>query len=235
VLMFILFFIFNIQPARANMKSLDAIKILNSNPPMALATVEDALYFQSPHMDDIRSDISRSAVQVASSLMQNPQVKTDFLKKILDVCYTELDKNVELHPLDIRNHMTLSQMSQIMAQLNNDPKKMSEAEGYLKLALEKSPRRQQLIFSLSMIQMQTGKFSEAIKLLEGAMADNPKIGESYWRLAYVYKISGNNQKALQILQLAQTNGVTFTESENNIIAQIMAIPSTSPITTVKKK
>ena len=223
VLIFIL--IFNLQPARANSKSLTAIKALNQNPTIALSVVEDALHFQSPHIDDIRSDISRSVVQIAYTVMQNQQAQKDFLKKILDVCFTELHKNTDLHPLDIRNQMTLSQMAQVMAQLNNDPQKMAEAENYLKDALNKSPRRQQLIYSLSMLQMQMGKFNDAIKLLDGAIKDNAKIGESYWRLAYVYKIAGENEKALNILQLAQQNGVTFTENENNIIAQIMATPA----------
>lgn len=224
VLIFIL--IFNLQPARANSKSLTAIKTLNQNPPMALTAVEDALHFQSPHIDDIRSDISRSVVQISYSLMQNQQqTQTDFLKNLVNICYTELHKNTDLHPLDIRNQMTLSQITQILAQLNNDPNKMLEAENYLKDALEKSPRRQQLIYSLSMLQMQLGKFNDAIKLLDGAIKDNVKIGESYWRLAYVYKIAGENEKALNILQLAQQNGVVFTENEENIIAQIMATPA----------
>jgi predicted Zn-dependent protease len=193
---------------------------------MALTAVEDALHFQSPHIDDIRSDISRSVVQISYSLMQNQQqTQTDFLKNLVNICYTELHKNTDLHPLDIRNQMTLSQITQILAQLNNDPNKMLEAENYLKDALEKSPRRQQLIYSLSMLQMQIGKIPEAIKILEGAIADNHKIGESYWRLAYVYKMSGDNIKALEVLQLAEQNGVIFTENENNIIAQIMAVPT----------
>lgn len=226
VLVFIFVFIFNIQPSRANSKSLTAIKTLNQNPPMALTAVEDALHFQSPHIDDIRSDISRSVVQISYSLMQNQQqTQTDFLKNLVNICYTELHKNTDLHPLDIRNQMTLSQITQILAQLNNDPNKMLEAENYLKDALEKSPRRQQLIYSLSMLQMQLGKFNDAIKLLDGAIKDNVKIGESYWRLAYVYKIAGENEKALNILQYAETNGVIFTENENNIIAQIMAVPT----------
>ncbi len=223
ILVLILILIFNLQPARANSKSLNAIKALNQNPTVALNVVEDALHFQSPHIDDIRSDISRSVVQIAYTVMQNQQAQKDFLKKILDVCFTELHKNTELHPLDIRNQMTLSQMSQVMAQLNNDPQKMVEAENYLKDALEKSPRRQQLIYSLSMLQMQLGKFNDAIKLLDGAIKGNAKIGESYWRLAYVYKIAGENEKALNILQLAQQNGVVFTESEDNIITQIMSM------------
>lgn len=233
ILVFILIFIFNIQPARANMRSLEAIKVLNSNPAIALSAVENALHFQSPHIDDIRSDISRSVVQIAYTVLQNQQAKSEFLKKILDVCFAELHKNTELHPMDIRNQMTLSQMAQVMAQLNNESAKMLEAENYLKDALNKSPKRQQLIYSLSMLQMQLGKFNDAIKLLEGAMTDNPKIAESYWRLAYVYKIGGDSQKALQILQYAQSQGVAFTENENNIIAQIMTIPTAG--TTSSKK
>lgn len=231
VSVFVLIFIFNIQPARANMKSLDAIKMINSNPPMSLSSVEEALNFKSPHIDDIRSDISRSVVQVAYSLMQNQQTKIDFLKNILNVCYTELHKNTELHPLDIRNQMTLSQMAQVTAQLNNDPAKMAEAENYLQDALDKSPKRQQLIYSLAMLKMQMGKFQEAATLLEGTIMDNSKIAESYWRLAYVYKIVGDNKKALEILKVAEQNGVVFTENENNIIAQIMAL--STPTTTKK--
>lgn len=231
IVTFAVFITCNIQPARANMKTLDAIKGLSTDPVLGLEKMKDAVAFSSPHIDDIRSDISRTATQLLFSYGQN--LNPDLVQKMADICYDELQKNVILHPMDIRNYISLSQIVQLKAYLENNPQYLAEANIYLEQALKYSPRRQQVIYSLAMLKYQVGQPDQAVKLLEQAMADNLSIGESYWRLAYLYKLSGQVDKADEIMALAEKNGVIFNDQDKANIAQIFPPATTSP-TSAKK-
>ena len=50
-----------------------------------------ALAFNSPHIDDIRSDLGRSVAQIFSSYLQ--QIGKDKSNEILDIVYPELKKS----------------------------------------------------------------------------------------------------------------------------------------------
>ncbi|MFH2018983.1 MAG: tetratricopeptide repeat protein, partial [bacterium] len=98
-------------------------------------------------------------------------------------------------------------------------------------ALIQSPRRQQILYSLSSIKLQLGKPEEAIRLLEQAMSDNPKIAESYWRLAFTYQSMGDNKKAREIIALAEENNIVFDTNGQRVVDAILA---TSTPTDMKK-
>ncbi|MFA6485990.1 MAG: O-antigen ligase family protein [Candidatus Magasanikbacteria bacterium] len=219
----LLIFIFNIQPARANMQTLDAIRYLSQDPVLGVSYTKTALAFNSPHIDDIRADIGRTATQMLSGSAD--KLGKERSQEIFEIVYPELQKNLILHPLDIRNQITLSQMAQIGYQITNNGKYIMEAQTMLEDALVKSPRRQQIIYSLSALKMQLNQAPEAVKLLEQTIADNPNIGESYWRLAYAYKFLNQADKIDEVLALAEKNSVIFTDAEKNIIAQIKTMPA----------
>jgi O-antigen ligase len=211
-------FLFNIQPSRANTMTLNVIRTLSSNPVLAVTDMKNTLAFGSPHIDDIRSDISRTVSQVISSSYQ--QLGKDRSNEILEIAYSAMKENLILHPLDIRNQLTISQLAGILATVNNNYSYLIEAENYLKDALSKSPKRQQVIYTLANTEIQINKPVEAEKLLRQAIDYNPKIAESYWRLAYMLNISGNNKKAKEIIDLAKKNGIVFSDKEQEIVNQI---------------
>lgn len=215
---FFLLFVLNIQPARANMRSLIALQRVSMDPGTAMPAVKEALSFNSPHIDDIRSDISRTIIGVVS----DPNRKIDAAKKkeLFDIARQELIKDIELHPLDIRIHLSLSQLYQTEALQNNDLLAMVQAEKYLEDALEVSPRRQQIIYNLAILKLQLGKNEEAFKLLQDAINDNPTIAESYLRLAYAYNVLGQKDKAMATIQLAKNNNVAFSEEDMKTIERI---------------
>lgn len=222
-------FVCNLQPARANWKSLSALRALSRDLDQGLTLAKEALAFNSPHVDDIRSDVSRSLASTAeSSLGKIPAEKS---REVIAVAEQALLANTELHPLDIRAFLALAHLGQLSAQLSNDGRYIMAAEKYLNSALELSPRRQQVIYTLVGVKMQLGKNPEAVKLLEGAISDNPRIGESYWRLAYVYKIMNQLDKARATIDLAKERGIQFNEPEQEIISDILGTP---PATAPKK-
>jgi len=223
IVCFIFIFIFNIQPARANKKTLESLRAFSQDPVSGVVVAKEALNFSSPHIDDIRSDISRS---VSQYLFDNWQkIDKNQANNLLILVINSLEKNLKLHPLDIRNHLTLAQVYQLGASINNNKDYVFSAEKVLDDALSKSPKRQNIIYSLAGIKIQLGKNDEAIKLMEQAINDNQKIGESYWRLAYFYNMLGKQDKAREIIKIANDRNIQFTEQEQKIIKQFILVDS----------
>ncbi len=215
----IIIFVTNVQPARANKMTLEAIRALNQNPTKSLEQIKLVLGFNSPHIDDIRSDIARALTAIIGT--ENNQLSQAIRPELFITVYGELQKNVELHPLDIRNQMNLAQLAEIGYQLTGDSEFMSQQKSYLLDAYSKSPRRQQLVYMLAGLEAQAGNFNLAQTMLESAVEDNPRIGESYWRLAYTYKLNNNVKDAEEIIKEARKRGITFTPREETIIQNLL--------------
>jgi tetratricopeptide (TPR) repeat protein len=216
-----------VQAAGANQKALRAIKALMADPVSGLNVAKLAVSFNSPHIDDIRGDISRSTAQILSSSWQ--KMDKNQANALLSFTTDNLEKNLILHPLDIRNGLTLGQMYQLGAAINNNATYLLKTEKVLTDALEKSPKRQQIIYSLAGVKIQLGKNKEAISILEQALKDNPKISETYWRLAYSYQFDHQDIKAQDIIKQAVDNGINFTDQEKDMIKQFFVLTNTSTI------
>ena len=217
----LIIFIFNIQPARANMKSLEALKYLSYQPEVGMELMKVSLAFNSPHIDDIRADLSRTVGQVLSD-----QTNTKFSKEkrleLFSLAHDALVANTQLHPYDIRNYLTLSQLGQIGYSLTGNTQYIAEYAENLERALSYSPKRQQIIYNIANFYLQTGRQNEALKLLEDTLQDGPMVAENYWRLAYLYKLIGKMDKAKETIDLAKKNGVIFDQPQQSIVDQILS-------------
>lgn len=212
-------FVFNIQPARANMKTLNALMLINQDYVLGMAAMREALQFSSPHIDDIRSDLARTVITVLNGNYQTLGVERSV--ELLNLVYPELQKNVSLHPYDIRNYLSLSQLGQLGVMITRDPKYLAEAEGYLEEALRYSPRRQQLIFTLAGLKLQLGKGPDAIAILEQSVNDEPMASETYWRLAFTYQYLGQLESAKKTLDRAKALGIVFNDQGNQVETSIL--------------
>ncbi len=215
-----LIFIFNIQPARANQKTLAALQELSRNPALGLSVAKEAIAFNSPHIDDIRSDIARTITDILGANYQ--KLDKTINTELLNTAYAALQENLKLHPADIRTYLLLSQLGQLGFTVTNNPKFIAEAEGYMATGLTYSPRRQQFLYTLANFKLQLGKNDEAIALMQQALDDNPKIMETYWRFAYLYQLMGQNEKARQILTLARERGLKFTDQAKQVEAIVVS-------------
>ena len=218
-------FVFNIQPARANMKALEALQFINGDPVAAMPTLDEALSFNSPHIDDIRSDISRS---LADAIIGDKKISADKRVQLFTIAEKALLDDIDLHPLDIRLHLSLAQLYQTRALQNNDVNSMALAEKYMQRSLELSPRRQQIMYNLAVVEFQLGRSAEAEKLLKQAISDDPKISESYVRLAYAYMALQRLKDAKDVIDLASKNNVIFTAEQQNTINQISSTVAATP-------
>lgn len=220
----LLIFVFNIQPARANMKTLEALKYLSYQPDAGIDLMKSALAFNSPHIDDIRSDLARTVAQVLAG--DTSKIGKEKSLEMFSIASDALKANIELHPYDIRNYLTLSQLSQSGYGLTGDVKYIGDYGTYLQTALSYSPKRQQIIYNIANFNLQIGKIDEAVKLIESTISDDPKVTEGYWRLAYLYQLTGKTEKAHEIIDTAVKNGVVFSPKDQGVIAEIF---KTSPV------
>jgi O-antigen ligase len=209
-----LIFVFNIQPARANKKTLTALQALSLDPVKGLAVAKEAIAFNSPHVDDIRGDIARTITDILSNSYQKIG-KTEGTE-LLQTAYAALNANTKLHPADIRTYLLLSQLGQLGFAITQNSQFISDAERYMTIGLSYSPRRQQFLYTLANFKLQLGKKDEAYALMQQALDDDPKILETYWRFAYIYQLSDQNEKARQILALAHERGIPFTDQARQV-------------------
>ena len=221
MLVVVLFLIYstNINVARANMTSLRVLGAMQTGQLVA-ETYQKAVEMSSPHIDDIRSDFVRSLIMIIPQY--NKASFTDKAKELYQLGYDESKKNLVLHPLDIRTHLQFAQLiQQGVMELKEPPQSLLEAETVLKDALVKSPKRQQIIYKLAMLELLIGKPDEAVILLQSAIDDDDRIGEGWWRLALVYAQTGDNDKAREIIKTAQDKGIVFDAQGNSVVSMIL--------------
>jgi len=207
----------NVNPARANMQTLDAVRgVMGSGDYGFLGQMDN---LTSPHIDDIRMDFARSATNVIYANVQAGKINS--VEPMLSQVISELEKNLQLHPLDIRNHLTLADLYGLSGRLKKDVSKIQNAEQLLETALELSPKRQQIKFNLAFNKAMLGKTQDAEDLLRSALADDDKIGEAWWRLAEFLRLDGKIDQAIQIAQEAQEKNIVFDANGQTTMQNIL--------------
>lgn len=208
----------NIQPAQANMSTLQTIQALyTGKDPVSLYQQTELM--NTPHIDDVRNDLART---IGSLLPQYAQAKAQKeIQPLFQMAYDDMKKNQLLHPLDIRVHLQAAQLAQLGAQFYNQPQLLKEAESVLDQALLASPKRQQIQYMLAVLSLQQGNIGKAESLLKESIANDPKIDEGWWRLAYVYAALGDKKQMEETFANAKAQGVEINESRKNSILDVL--------------
>lgn len=217
VVIALVIYITNVNPARANMAVLKAIGAAYTGA-QPLEAYQNAIKIPSPHIDDIRNDFARAVIQRAPAYVEDN--RKDEAAQLVTLAYNELQKNRTLHPMDIRVHLQQAQTADIAVRYVGQVDKLFEAEATIQEALTYSPKRQQLFYMLSVVKLQVQKPDEAIKLLNQAIDLDPKIGEGWWRLAVVYKATGKEKEMRDTIQKAFAAKANFDEQGLAVIREI---------------
>jgi O-antigen ligase len=215
---FLLIYPTNINPAKANKATLDAIRGLYEGKDVEQLYAK-ASSTPSPHIDDIRNDFSRSAAESMIQFFQNKNYKE--ADKLFVLAYNELRKNLDLHPLDIRVHLQLAQLAITGAQIRHDMKLLFEAEKYTEEALVLSPKRQQVQYILYPLKLQLDKSKEAIQILQTSIDNDPKISEGWVRLFELYQKLGDIKMAKEVAEDALARGISFNDQQRQFIDSIL--------------
>lgn len=219
LVVFLIIFIFNVKPAQANTATLRTLQALSQNMLGNLTVLEATLSGSSPHIDDIRNDLTHSILGFVSGAVGKISPEQAF--KILDILEPAILKNIELHPRDIRVYLTMNQLQQIRLAFKQDVRYVIASEYYLEKALSYSPRRQQIVYNLATAKLQLGKNQEAIDMLEKVVEEKVNVGESYWRLMIAYRIAGEYSKVDEVYKRALSRGIVFLPEDQATVAQVL--------------
>lgn len=207
----------DINTARANRATFQVVK--------AVYKLEDprdaynlATSIPSPHIDDIRNDFTRVVSPALRQYVQakKPELAIDLFK----LASEELNKNRQIHPLDLRVYSQQVLLIQEAATLSGNKKLLADAEKIMEEAIKMSPKRQQFIYTLAGLKIQLDKKDEAEVLYKQAISDDEKIGESWWRLALMYSVFDRIDEALNLLKEAENKGISFDADGQVVIKEI---------------
>ena len=208
----------NINPARANMRALDAIRASYELNPLVVSIYQDAIAIPSPHIDDIRSDFARSFVERLPDYARANRIQD--LETLYPIVDADLQKNLALHPFDIRTHILFSRLLQYGAALQQDEIQLQKADSIINDARALSPKRQQLAYLAIPLKQALKKNDEIIEWLEQSIQDAPMIGHSWWRLAALYYDMGDVSRAKETLEKAAQQGVVFDSESAPIVEEL---------------
>ncbi|MBI5728354.1 MAG: O-antigen ligase family protein [Candidatus Magasanikbacteria bacterium] len=214
----------NVNPARANMATLQVIQGAYQGR-NAVEEYRQSSAIPSPHIDDIRNDFARTAFELLPRYVEAK--RSEEARALFQLAYEELNKNLLLHPRDIRVHIQQAQLVQYAAQLTQDPKWFLVAEELLGQALTYSPKRQQIQYLLSGTKAVLGRNDEAIKLMRESIDNEPTVDEGWWRLALLYQDLGQITEARKLLAEAEGRGIQFSGTGAEVARSILASSSTT--------
>src|SRR3989344_2071099 len=208
----------NLNPARANMATLIVLRGIYGMEDIR-PLYEKAVSIPTPHIDDIRNDVTRT---ISSSLRGYVQAgKPELAQALFQLSIEELEQNRKLHPLDLRIHSQQALLIQEAATLSGNKGLLLEAEKIMEDGLEKSPKRQQFIYTLAGIKIQLDKVDEAEALYRRAIKDDETIGESWWRLALLQSVFRTMDDAISTINEATEKGINFGGEGEPVIESIL--------------
>ena len=221
VVVFLAIYITNINVAKANMATLDAVhSVYQGSVPLSLEYYNRAQSLRSPHIADIRSDYIRVGAQLVEQAYRANKNSAQ-LQEFMNYLYEEQNKSREFRPLDIRIYILQAQMAILSDVITPDENRRKEAERLLLEAQALSPRRQQIQFMLAGIYMSEGKIEEGVKLLEQAVEAEPRAGESWVKLITAYVQTKQPQKAVAAAQEAKNRNALFSPDQQAIVSQML--------------
>jgi O-antigen ligase len=154
-----------------------------NKPTEAIASFRKAVDAWTPYKWNLERDY---AAAVSEAYFYNPTLvpKEEAARAI-----AAMEDVARTHPMDAYNHYALVDMYNEVSDI--DPAKyLSAAEDQAKIALQLSPDRQEVYFSLAKTKSLKGDYASALDLLKYALNLNPKIPDAhfyYGLIAYAAK------------------------------------------------
>lgn len=140
---------------------------------LSIASFNAALAAQTPYRDDIRKNFASVVGRAYKQGIVYPRIEE--LQKYLVL---ELEAVIGNHPRDFFNYIALADFKNIFYTL--DPSYPDQAELLARKAIELSPRRQQVYYTLAATRFAKGDTVGAYKTFEEVIKLNPEAGDSHF-------------------------------------------------------
>lgn len=197
-----LFYFINIKPGLASREGIKAIYFLQENKIEAASEQFKVAYeadtFGLP-------EIAARAYDMAAQILGGGQWSKEEKEKIVQVAVDGLKEALKIEPTNARFMMMLGNLN-LAAAAQLDPNYLSEADYILNQALELSPTRQELYFSLGQLRMYQGKKDETLALFKKAVELNDSVDISHWNYGIIAIALGEKELGETEVQKARPNG-----------------------------
>ncbi len=124
------------------------------------------------------SEVAQRAYDSAMQMLNSPSFIDSDKKEMVETAVEGLKKSLVMEPINARYMMMLGNLYLATSQLDNSY--LTEADYILSRALELSPTRQELYFSLGQLRMFQGRNSEVLPLFKKAVELNDEVANSHW-------------------------------------------------------
>jgi O-antigen ligase/Flp pilus assembly protein TadD len=209
-LFFVFFlYIFNIKPAIVNTTAVKGLSYsYNNMHRQAIAQFKKALAYGTYQAPEIRHNL----VNVVISAYRSGQLTKKENKENFDFAIKEINKNIELSPLNARHYLFATTLYSAGAIF--DPARYDEVVRLSKRALVLSPTRPQFYYTMGQARISQGRFKEGIEYFRKGVELNPRVFESHWNLAAAYIISGQEELAEKEFAEMEKMGFNYHSMDN---------------------
>ncbi|MCR4328072.1 MAG: tetratricopeptide repeat protein [Patescibacteria group bacterium] len=188
----------------------------NGHPTVAIQNFKKALNNWSPYRWNLKRDY---ATAVAEAYFYNPdKISSDDAWRAIRA----MEEVVQEHPQDAYNHYALVDMYNQISDLSPEVL-LPAAEREAAIALQLSPQRQEVYFSLAKTYVLEGRNEEAQALLEKAIALDPDVADAHFYYGLVLFTTNNLTKGYDEIQKGQALGrIWKNHNEMRVVANYFA-------------
>lgn len=201
---------FNIKPLRQSHFAYLGANLSLTNLETGLGFYKKALSRPCFVNSEIRLQLVKSLLGARGYSNTSPSV----LKGGLEFAISEIEKSIKEHPLDVRQYLFLGKTYNAAAVF--DKSYSEKAEKTLQIALEFSPKRQEIYYDLGWAKLSQKKYDESIDIYKKALNLNENVIGSYWNLGLAYLSAGKYKEGLEEINIAHQMGYSYYRPDPNI-------------------
>lgn len=197
---------YNLRPAWAMQESVQGQYEIarNGNLPRGKELYEKALSRNTVLDRDIRGSFIN--ILTRNSLIFIRSGQKDAFEEAINFAIIEGEKNLKLNPEDTMMNIQMGELYNLKSQIIGNRLDVELGYNYLEKALNSSPGRLQIHFSLANNRLIANDFEKAFEILLAAREMNNAYPETYSQLARAYLIKGDRNKYYEILGEAVQGG-----------------------------
>jgi O-antigen ligase/tetratricopeptide (TPR) repeat protein len=182
IIMLIVVWRYSVLPFQASVITIRANILSSSNPDAAWTLMKQAGTIPTPYLDEQTFLLSQQLITIATSGQAANQPR--FLE-MYQYAKQITERFLADHPENTHTHFIYARLIQEVIPLlpkEQQSEEIALCEREFKRAIDTSPKRQQLFYSLARLYSMTGRKDESRETLQQALDFDKNIGESWWYL-----------------------------------------------------
>ena len=182
-------------PFKASMISIAANQTFTQE--AAYAKIKQASEIWTPYLDEQTFLLSRNLMAYAA---QGTADRVPHIKEIYAVTKQITAEELRRHPRNTHPHFVFARLLQDMSAY--DKNALAESEQQYKIAIDTSPKRQQVLYGLARLYLLEGRKDEALDIYRQVRDFDPELGMGYWTygVSLFYDKGDTAEGAKQIIQ-----------------------------------